>query len=322
MKQISKYYLEFEKSIGVLDEKIIAIETAKELTQDEIKSLEILKKQRNSEIKKIYNGLSRWQRVQLARHPNRPYSLDYIKYFSPDFIELHGDRHFRDDPAVITGLGHFQNKKIAWIGQQKGRNTKDNLYRNFGMMRPDGYRKALRVMKLAEKFGLPIITLLDTIGAYPGLGAEERGQGEAIARNLLEMSGLKVPIISIVIGEGASGGALGIGICDRMLMLENTWYSVISPEGCASILFRDAKQAEAAAEALKPTPVDLVEMGICDRIISEPNGGAHRDFNATAKTLKTVLIEELDTLNNYNPDDFLESRIQKYEKLGYYKEIL
>ena len=322
MKQISKYYLEFEKSIGILDEKIIAIETTKELTQDEIKSLEILKKQRNSEIKKIYNGLSRWQRVQLARHPNRPYSLDYIKYFSPDFIELHGDRHFRDDPAVITGLGHFQNKKIAWIGQQKGRNTKDNLYRNFGMMRPDGYRKALRVMKLAEKFGLSIITLLDTIGAYPGLGAEERGQGEAIARNLLEMSGLKVPIISIVIGEGASGGALGIGICDRMLMLENTWYSVISPEGCASILFRDAKQAEAAAEALKPTPSDLVEMGICDRIVSEPNGGAHRDFNATAKTLKTILIEELDKLNNYNPDDFLESRIQKYEKLGYYKEIL
>lgn len=321
MKKTSQYYLEFEKSIGELDEKIITIEATKEPTLDEIKSLQILKEQRKSEIKKIYNGLSRWQRVQLARHPNRPYSLDYIRYFSTDFIELHGDRHFMDDPAVVAGIGHFEDKKVAWIGQQKGRNTKDNLHRNFGMMRPDGYRKALRIMKLAEKFNLPIITLLDTIGAYPGLGAEERGQGEAIARNLLEMSGLQVPIISIVIGEGASGGALGIGICDRMLMLENTWYSVISPEGCASILFRDAKQAEAAAEALKPTPSDLVEMGICDRIVPEPNGGAHRDFNATADILKTIILEELEKLNKCKSDEFLDLRIEKYERLGHFKEI-
>lgn len=188
------------------------------------------------------------------------------------------------------------------------------------MMRPEGYRKALRVMKLAEKFGLPVITFMDTIGAYPGIGAEERGQGEAIARNLLEMSGLRVPIIGVVIGEGASGGALGIGVCDRMLMLENTWYSVISPEGCASILYRDAKKAEEAAEALKPTPKDLVEMGICDRIITEPNGGAHRDFEASANELKTALLEELDQLSKIEPDDFLDNRIQKYDKLGYFQE--
>ena len=190
-----------------------------------------------------------------------------------------------DDPAVVTGLGHFDNRKIAWIGQQKGRNTKENLHRNFGMMRPEGYRKAIRVMKLAEKFGLPVVTFMDTIGAYPGIGAEERGQGEAIARNLMEMSALKTPIVGAVIGEGASGGALGIGVCDRMLMMENTWYSVISPEGCASILFRDAKRAEDAAEALKPIPTDLEEMGICDRIVAEPKGGAHRDFEASASAL-------------------------------------
>ena len=276
------YYLDFEKPIKDLDNQILELESSKDPNQVNMKKLNKLKAKRIVEIENIYSGLSRWQRVQLARHPNRPYSLDYINYFSPNFIELHGDRHFMDDPAVVAGLGHFGDQKVAWIGQQKGRNTKENLYRNFGMMRPEGYRKARRVMKLAEKFGLPVITFMDTIGAYPGIGAEERGQGEAIARNLLEMSGLRVPIISVVIGEGASGGALGIGVCDRMLMLENTWYSVISPEGCASILFRDAKRAEDAAEALKPTPNDLVEIGICNRIIKEPNGGAHRDFNASA----------------------------------------
>ena len=218
------YYLDFEKPIKDLDTQILKLESSKDPNQVNMKKLNKLKAKRIVEIENIYSGLSRWQRVQLARHPNRPYSLDYINYFSPDFIELHGDRHFMDDPAVVAGLGHFGDQKVAWIGQQKGRNTKENLYRNFGMMRPEGYRKARRVMKLAEKFGLPVITFLDTIGAYPGIGAEERGQGEAIARNLLEMSGLRVPIISVVIGEGASGGALGIGVCDRMLMLENTWY--------------------------------------------------------------------------------------------------
>ena len=317
---MSKFYLEFEKSIKTLDDEIIELELATDPSQADLQRISKLKEKRSSVIDKIYLGLSRWQRVQLARHPHRPYSLDYINYFSPEFIELHGDRHFMDDPAVVAGLGKLGDRKVAFIGQQKGRNTKENLYRNFGMMRPEGYRKALRVMKLAEKFGLPVITFMDTIGAYPGIGAEERGQGEAIARNLLEMSVLRVPIIGVVIGEGASGGALGIGVCDRMLMLENTWYSVISPEGCASILYRDAKKAEDAAEALKPTPKDLLEVGICDRIISEPNGGAHRDFEAAATELKTVLLDELDQLFKIDPDNFLENRIQKYDKLGYFQE--
>ena len=315
---MSKYYLNFEKPFQNLDEHLLELKSSNSTDSKLINNLEV---QRNKLIEKIYSKLSRWERVQLARHPNRPYSLDYIKKLSPDFIELHGDRHFMDDPAVISGIGHFNEFKVAWVGQQKGRNTKENLYRNFGMMRPEGYRKAIRVMKLAEKFNLPIITLLDTIGAYPGIGAEERGQGEAIARNLIEMSGIEVPIISVVIGEGASGGALGIGVCDRMLMMENTWFSVISPEGCASILFRDAKRAEDAAEALKPTPQDLLEIGICDRIIEEPNGGAHRDFEASAESLRGVLNEELKTLLNINKNEFLGNRIKKYDKLGFFEEI-
>lgn len=315
---MSKYYLNFEKPFQNLDEQLLELKSSNSSDSKLINNLEV---QRNKLIEKIYSKLSRWERVQLARHPNRPYSLDYIKKLSPDFIELHGDRHFMDDPAVISGIGHFNEFKVAWVGQQKGRNTKENLYRNFGMMRPEGYRKAIRVMKLAEKFNLPIITLLDTIGAYPGIGAEERGQGEAIARNLIEMSGIEVPIISVVIGEGASGGALGIGVCDRMLMMENTWFSVISPEGCASILFRDAKRAEDAAEALKPTPQDLLEIGICDRIIEEPNGGAHRDFEASAESLRGVLNEELNTLLNINKNEFLGNRIKKYDKLGFFEEI-
>ena len=315
---MSKYYLNFEKPFQNLDEQLLELKSSNSTDSKLINNLEV---QRNKLIEKIYSKLSRWERVQLARHPNRPYSLDYIKKLSPDFIELHGDRHFMDDPAVISGIGHFNEFKVAWVGQQKGRNTKENLYRNFGMMRPEGYRKAIRVMKLAEKFNLPIITLLDTIGAYPGIGAEERGQGEAIARNLIEMSGIEVPIISVVIGEGASGGALGIGVCDRMLMMENTWFSVISPEGCASILFRDAKRAEDAAEALKPTPQDLLEIGICDRIIEEPNGGAHRDFEASAESLRGVLNEELITLLNINKNEFLGNRIKKYDKLGFFEEI-
>ncbi len=317
---MSKFYLEFEKPVQELDNKIIELELSNDPNQSDINSIQKLKEKRFGLIEKIYSGLSRWQRVQLARHPNRPYSLDYINFFSPEFIELHGDRYFMDDPAVVSGLGKLGDKKVAFIGQQKGRNTKENLHRNFGMMRPEGYRKALRIMKLAEKFNLPVITFMDTIGAYPGIGAEERGQGEAIARNLLEMSGLRVPIVSVVIGEGASGGALGIGVCDRMLMLENTWYSVISPEGCASILYRDAKKAEDAAEALKPTPKDLMEIGICDRIISEPNGGAHRDFEAAANELKSALLDELEQLSKIVPEDFLENRIQKYDKLGYFQE--
>jgi len=318
---MSKYYLDFEKPLKELDEKIILLESSKNLDKETIKSLTKSKEERTVLIKEIYSGLSRWQRIQLARHPDRPYSLDYIKYFSHNFIELHGDRYFMDDTAVVTGLGNLEGYKIAWIGQQKGRNTKENLHRNFGMMRPEGYRKALRVMQLAEKFGLPIISFMDTIGAYPGIGAEERGQGQAIANNLITMSALKVPIIGVVIGEGASGGALGIGICDKMIMMENTWYSVISPEGCASILFRDAKRAEDAAEALKPTPSDLLEVGICDQIIQEPYGGAHRNFQASADVLKEVLLNNLEMLSKIEPDDFLENRIKKYDKLGFFEEI-
>ena len=318
---MSNYYLDFEKPIKVLDDQIISLSSLTDPSKNDLQSLTNLKEERAALIQNIYSGLTRWQRIQLARHPDRPYSLDYINYFSNNFIELHGDRHYMDDHAVVAGIGHMDEHKIAWIGQQKGRNTKENLFRNFGMMRPEGYRKAMRIMKLAEKIRLPVITFMDTIGAYPGIGAEERGQGEAIARNLMEMSSLKVPIISVVIGEGASGGALGIGVCDKMLMMENTWYSVISPEGCASILFRDAKRAEDAAEALKPIPTDLEEMGICERIIEEPNGGAHRDFESSADLLKKALIEEVELLSKIKPEKFLDNRIKKYDALGYFKEV-
>ena len=317
MKQLKQIYLDFEMPIKEIDEKISKLLLNQNNT-DQVNSLKILLKDK---IKEIYSNLSRWQRVQLARHPNRPYSLDYINYFCNNFFELHGDRSYGDDPSVVTGIGSLGSFKVAYIGQQKGRNTKENLYRNFGMMKPEGYRKALRIMKLAEKFNLPIITFMDTIGAYPGLGAEERGQGQAIANNLFSMAELRVPIISIVIGEGASGGALGIGVCDRMLMMENTWYSVISPEGCASILFRDAKKAEEAAEALKPTPDDLVKMGICDKIIREPNGGAHRDFDSSANKLKEELVNELEIITKLDRDQFLDNRILKYDKLGYFNSV-
>ena len=317
---MAAYYLQFEKPIQPLDDKILELEAANESSQDTVKQITALMEERSRVIAEIYSNLSRWQRVQLARHPNRPFALDYIHYFSQEFIELHGDRHFMDDPAVVAGLGFLAGRKVAWVGQQKGRSTKENLHRNFGMMRPEGYRKALRVMKLAEKFKLPVITLMDTMGAYPGIGAEERGQGEAIARNLIGMAGLEVPIIGVVIGEGASGGALGIGLCDRILMMENTWYSVISPEGCASILYRDAARAEDAAEALKPTPDDLKKLGICDTIINEPDGGAHRNFKASADLLKSALIEALDELSGMDPESLLEGRIHKYDQLGIFRD--
>tara|TARA_X000000950_G_scaffold283902_1_gene385835 strand:- start:807 stop:1769 length:963 start_codon:yes stop_codon:yes gene_type:complete len=319
---MSYFYLDFEKSLKPLDDIIHSLESrGNNISKEEMHSLAAKKLERKVLMENIYSNLTRWQRVQLARHPKRPYSLDYIKYFSSDFIELHGDRHFGDDPAVISGVGSFGDYKVVWIGQQKGKNTKENLFRNFGMMRPEGYRKALRIMKLAEKFSLPVITLMDTIGAYPGIGAEERGQGQAIANNLFHMAGLSVPIISVVIGEGASGGALGIGVCDVMIMMENTWYSVISPEGCASILFRDANRAEDAAEALKPIPSDLAEMGICDEIIDEPNGGAQRDFQSSAELLKGALLNHIDILSSISSEEFLEKRIQRYDKLSYFEEI-
>ena len=310
---MSNYYLDFEQPLKEIDQKILELEGDVGPQSEELSSLI---SEREDCLTNIHSKLTRWQKVQLARHPQRPLSLDYIKTLCPNFVELHGDRYYGDDSAIVCGLGSIDGVNVVLLGQQKGKNTKENIYRNFGMMRPEGYRKALRVMKLAEKFNLPVISLIDTPGAYPGIGAEERGQGEAIARNLFEMSSLKTPIIAVVIGEGASGGALGVGICDKMFMLENTWYSVISPEGCASILWRDASKAPEAADAMKVTPEDLVEMGICDEIIKEPVGGAHREFEKTVNTLKTSILLEIKKLESIDPEDFLDQRISRYEKIG------
>ena len=310
---MSNYYLDFEQPLKEIDRKILELEGNVGPQSEELSTLI---SEREDCLINIHSKLTRWQKVQLARHPQRPLSMDYIMSLSPNFVELHGDRYYGDDSAIVCGLGSIDDTKVVFLGQQKGKNTKENIYRNFGMMRPEGYRKALRVMKLAEKFNLPIISLIDTPGAYPGIGAEERGQGEAIARNLFEMSSLKTPIIAVVIGEGASGGALGVGICDKMFMLENTWYSVISPEGCASILWRDAAKAPEAADAMKVTPEDLVEMGICDEIIKEPIGGAHREFDKTASLLKSSILAEIKKLQSVDPDDFLDQRISRYEKMG------
>jgi len=317
---MARHYLEFEKPIQDFEDKIMKLQS---LENDEVNPLELKKliERRDKKIDEIYGSLSRWQRVQLARHPERPFSLDYINGITEEFIELHGDRTFADDKALIGGIGKIKDRSILFIGQQKGRNTKDNLYRNFGMMRPEGYRKAMRLMRLAEKFDLPVVSLIDTPGAYPGLGAEERGQGEAIARNLMEMAKLNVPILAIVIGEGASGGALGIGLCDRLIMLENTWYSVISPEGCASILWHDAMKASDAADAMKVAPKDLEEIGICDRIINEPTGGAHREPEQMNQILKKVILEELDLIIDQNDNkDYLQTRIKRYEVMGRFQE--
>ena len=315
-----KYYLEFEEPIRLLDEEIHLKESILEKSSELTKEIALLQEDRLKLINKIHSNLTRWQRVQLARHPERPYALDYINLIFADFMEIHGDRLFADDPAVVAGFAKIGDKKVAIIAQQKGRNTKENLYRNFGMMKPEGYRKALRVMKLAEKFKIPIITLMDTPGAFPGIGAEERGQGEAIAKNLIEMSAMKVPIISVVIGEGASGGALGIGVCDKFLMMQNSWYSVISPEGCASILFRDASKAEEAAEALKVTPDDMVNIGVCDVIISEPNGGAHRDPKSSARNLESAILEGLSEFAATEPDMFIDKRIERYDAMGVFED--
>ena len=317
---MARYYLDFEKPIEKLEEQILKLQSVED-DQDLSAELVELIDRRDNKLREIYSNLNRWQRVQLARHPERPFSLDYIEAITTEFVELHGDRSFADDTALVGGIGKIDDQSVVLIGQQKGRNTKENLYRNFGMMRPEGYRKALRLMKLGEKFNIPIVALIDTPGAYPGIGAEERGQGEAIARNLMEMAKLNVPILATVIGEGASGGALGIAICDRLVMLENTWYSVISPEGCASILWHDAKRAPDAADAMKVTPVDLKEIGICDRIVDVPVGGAHREPDTMTTILKNVILEELNLIGKDNQDgSFLESRIQRYEKMGIYQE--
>ncbi|MDZ7316201.1 MAG: acetyl-CoA carboxylase carboxyltransferase subunit alpha [candidate division KSB1 bacterium] len=321
MKTQRKYILEFEKPIVEIERRIAEL---KEYSLSE--DLEIIKEIERLELKAqklrraVYSRLTRWQRVQLARHPERPYTLDYIQRIFTDFIELHGDRAFGDDPAMVTGIGKLDGRPVAIVGQQKGRDTKEKLRRNFGSPHPEGYRKALRIMKLAAKFNRPVISFIDTPGAYPGVGAEERGQAEAIARNLFEMSRLPVPILILIIGEGASGGALGIGVGDRVMMMENTWYSVISPEGCAAILFHDSSQAEHAAEAMKVTAPDLVEMGLVDRVVEEPEGGAHTDHDAAAEIVKRVLIEELDALCRIPADELVRRRIEKYAAMGVWKE--
>jgi acetyl-CoA carboxylase carboxyl transferase subunit alpha len=266
--------------------------------------------------KETYQNLTRWQRVQLSRHPDRPYTLDYIEGMSEKFIELHGDRTVGDDKAMVGGFGEIDGRSVMFIGQQKGRNTKQRQFRNFGMPNPEGYRKALRLMKLAEKFGKPIITLIDTPGAFPGLEAEERGQGEAIARNLKEMFLLKVPVICIIIGEGASGGALGIAIGDRVLMLENTWYSVISPESCSSILWRSWDYKEQAAEALKLTATDMLGNKLVDGIVKEPLGGAHTDAATMIKTLKKTILKTLDELEALPAEERISQRIDKFSAMG------
>jgi acetyl-CoA carboxylase carboxyl transferase subunit alpha len=311
--------LEFEKPLVELEQKIEEMRKMSD-TLDISAEINKLEVKINELRKNIFENLTPWQIVQLARHPERPYSLDYIYLMTENFVELHGDRHFRDDKAVVGGFATLGDYSVMIIGQQKGRDTKSNLYRNFGMMNPEGYRKALRLMKLAEKFDKPVITLLDTPGAFPGIEAEERGQAEAIARNILEMSRLKVPVIVAIIGEGASGGALGIGVGDRVLMLKYCWYSVISPESCSSILWRSWDFKEQAAEALKLTAPDLLRLGIIDRIIEEPFGGAHRNHDEAAGILKSALLEELDTMSKVKKEKLLDNRIKKFQNMGFWKE--
>ena len=316
---MSKNVLEFEKPIAELEKKIEEMRRL-EGNLDISKEISRLEEKVTQLKENIYDNLTRWQRVQLARHPERPYTLDYIYMMTEDFIELHGDRYYQDDKAIVGGFAKLGDEKVMIIGHQKGRDTKSNLYRNFGMPNPEGYRKALRLMKLAEKFNKPVITLLDTPGAYPGLEAEQNGQAEAIARNLFEMSMLRVPIIVVIIGEGASGGALGLGVGDRILMLQNTWYSVISPESCSSILWRSWDYKEQAAEALKLTAPDLLEQKLIDRIVPEPLGGSHKDPEKMGQVLKDILLEELKKLTSIKPDKLVDLRLQKFGNMGVYKE--
>ena len=311
-------YLDFELPIKELNEqyeKACAIGT--ESNVDVSNTCAQIKKKLDETKKSIYKNLSPWQRVQLSRHPNRPYTLDYIKAIcGTSFLELHGDRNFKDDKAMIGGLGKKRDQTFMFIGQQKGYNTKTRQYRNFGMSNPEGYRKALRLMKSAEKFGIPVVSFIDTPGAYPGLEAEERGQGEAIARNIIEMTRLKVPIVVVIIGEGASGGALGIGVGDKVLMLENTWYSVISPESCSSILWRSWEYKEQAAEALKLTATDMKKEKLIDLIVREPLGGAHSNREKTFQIVANAITKEYKELKNLSPKELVKNRMKKYSEMG------
>lgn len=309
--------LDFEKPLFEIRNKIDSLKESQEKNevdlQDEIDMLEASLKR---ETTKVYTNLKPWDRVQIARLPERPTTLDYIPYIFDSFIELHGDRSFRDDPAMIGGIGYLDGKSVTVIGQQRGKDTKDNIYRNFGMAHPEGYRKALRLMKQAEKFNRPIFTFIDTKGAYPGKAAEERGQSESIAKNLMEMASLTVPVIAVVIGEGGSGGALGIGISNRVLMLENSTYSVISPEGAAALLWKDSNLAQIAAETMKITALDLLDLGFIDEVINEPLGGAQKDEEVQALSIKKMFLKHLNELKQLTPEELANDRFEKFRKIG------
>ena len=319
----NRQFIDFEQPIKDLYEQI---EQTKKLADKNLKvdytsTIKQLEESILEKRKEITESLTPWQRVQLSRHPDRPYTLKYIEKMSTDFVELHGDRNMGDDNAMVGGFAQLGGETVMFIGQQKGINTKMRQMRNFGMANPEGYRKALRLMKLAEKFNKPVIALVDTPGAFPGLEAEERGQGEAIARNIYEMIRLKVPIIVVIIGEGASGGALGIGVGDKVLMMENTWYTVISPESCSSILWRTWDKKEIAAEQLKLTSIDMKQFGLVDEIIPEPLGGAHWDYDEAASILKSHLISEISKLKKIDPIDRVNQRIEKFGKMGFFTEV-
>ncbi len=315
------FALDFEKPIAELERRIEELRrVAGQRSLDVQREIVPLEEKLAAMRAEIYRNLTPFQRVQVARHPRRPYALDYINTIFTDFVELHGDRLFRDDPAIVGGTARLDGRPVVVIGQQKGRDTTDNLKRNFGMPHPEGYRKALRLMKLGERFGMPVLTLIDTPGAYPGLGAEERGQAEAIARNLEEMARLKVPLVGVVIGEGGSGGALALGVADRVLMLENSVYSVISPEGCAAILWKDAAQRERAAEQLKLTAPDLIALGLIDEIIPEPPGGAHADPDGAAAALADALRRHVGALVKLPSDQLVAARAEKFLRMGKFEE--
>jgi len=317
----SNYALDFEKPLQELERQIEDLQKLGEERQIDVsEEARLLQVRLNGLRHEIYSNLTPMQRVQVARHPRRPYPLDYLSTIFTDFIELHGDRLFRDDPAIVGGWARLAGISVMVIGHQKGRDTKENLKRNFGMAHPEGYRKALRLMKLAAKFGAPVVTLIDTPGAYPGLGAEERGQSEALARNILEMAALPTPIVAVVIGEGGSGGALALGTADRILMFENSVYSVISPEGCAAILWKDAAQRERAADALKLTAQDLLRFKLVDEIIKEPMGGAHLDPDAAGEAVREALIRHVNELRRIRPEKLVRRRAEKYGAMGVYTE--
>lgn len=317
----NRQFLDFEKPIKDLYDQIEQFKINQEKNKTDLSSaIEVLEQKIIETKQQLTENLTPWQRVQLSRHPDRPYTLKYIEKMCTNFIELHGDRNVRDDKAMVGGFAQLGDETVMIIGQQKGNNTKTRQIRNFGMANPEGYRKALRLMKLAEKFNKPIITLIDTPGAYPGLEAEERGQGEAIARNIYEMISLKVPVICVIIGEGASGGALGIGVGDKVVMLENTWYTVISPESCSSILWRTWDKKETAAEQLRLTGTDMLKFGLVDDVIPEPMGGAHWDYDGAANILKNYLIPAIQELKQKTPAQRVEDRIEKFGKMGFWEE--